>query len=69
MTFWLPIGADTIQEKSVQAGSLAANLPVGPIPYRIDLVTKKPNEMNALDHCFSVAPMMDWSESLRFSIG
>jgi len=28
----------------------------------------KINEMNDLDHRFSVAPMMDWSESSIFSI-
>ena len=25
-------------------------------------MTKKPNEMNILDHRFSVAPMMDWTD-------
>src|ERR1700750_111688 len=43
-------------------GSLAPNLPVGPIPYRIGLKYKKINEMNDLGHRFSVAPMMDWTD-------
>jgi hypothetical protein len=33
---WLLIGADMILEKPIKAGSLAPDLPVDPIPYKID---------------------------------
>jgi hypothetical protein len=34
-----------------------------------DLVTKTLNEMNDLRWKFSTAPMLDWTERSRFSIG
>ena len=43
-------------------GTFAPDLPVDPIPYRIGCRYKYINEMNDLDHRFSVAPMMDWTD-------